>query len=374
RGNGLGNRLDTLARLEHLACHLRDGTAQFSRTERRLIERLTGSLSDQPLNLDQLVQPFDTGQDGQSLLLGYIAQRLQLVAEPPGLVDVLAQIDLPELIPQLPGPVVQAADDAKQVVGELSQPPSRLRVDDATGLQSADDGFDEPGQETRVRLGKGCARQTTNGRRDVARLEPGRTQELQHRGRTTAQHVPWNDRFATMDDAGDLIRGAPTGPWRAGLESRQAEDTPDVARPVDVKWMRLWRRIVLAEVFNEHRLHLGFQLGECPLADLGELPLELVPIPRHRYRRCSAIILFAALDELKGIDQRLKPSLVDLPSESVPRIVKLGRAIWDTRRRTALGDVNRIEDALQPLDAEHVLDSQPHRHVDGRGAFNVTGQ
>src|SRR5690606_32010880 len=121
----------------------------------------------------------------------------------------------------------------------------------------------------------------------------------------------------------------------------------DVARPVDVKRMRLWRRIELAQVADKRCLNFGRQLCECPLADLGELPLELVPIPRHRYRRCSAIILFAALDELKGIDQRLKPSLVDLPSESVPRIVKLGRAIWDTRRRTALGDVNRIEDALQ---------------------------
>src|SRR5690606_14551977 len=122
-----------------------------------LVKRLTGSLSNQPLNLDQLVQPLDAIQDGPSLLLGYIAQRLQLVAEPAGLVDVLTQIDLPELIPQLLGPVVQAADDAKQVVGELSQPPSRLRVDDAPGLQAADDGLDEPGQENRVGVGGGCA-------------------------------------------------------------------------------------------------------------------------------------------------------------------------------------------------------------------------
>src|SRR5690606_31092418 len=176
----------------------------------------------------------------------------------------------------------------------------------------------------------------TNGRRDVARLEPRRAQELQHRGRPAAQHVPWDDRLSTVDDAGDFIGRSPTGPWRAGLVPRQAENAPDVARPVNVKRVCLWRRIELAEVANEHRLHLGRQLGECPLANLGELPLELVPIPRHRYRRCSAIILFAALDELKGIDQRLKPSLVDLPSESVPRIVKLGRAIRYTRRRTTL--------------------------------------
>src|SRR5690606_24668548 len=128
-----------------------------------------------------------------------------------------------------------------------------------------------------------------------------------HRGRPAAQHVPWDDRLSTVDDAGDFIGRSPTGPWRAGLESRQAEDTPDVARPVDVKRMRLWRRIKLAEVANEHRLHLGRQLCECPLADFGKLPLELVPIPRYRCRRCSAVILFAALDELKDIDQRLKP-------------------------------------------------------------------
>src|SRR5690606_40865018 len=124
-----------------------------------LVKRLTGSLSDQPLNLDQLVQPLDAIQDGQSLLLGYIAQRIQLLAEPPGLVDVLAQIDLPELIPQLLGPVVQAADDAKQVVGEFSQTPSRLRVDDAPGLQSADDGLSETGQDTSLMLVKVSASQ-----------------------------------------------------------------------------------------------------------------------------------------------------------------------------------------------------------------------
>src|SRR5690606_29930881 len=121
---------------------------------------------------DQLVQPLDTGQDGQSLLLGYIAQRLQLVAEPPGLVDVLAQIDLPELFPQLHGPVVQAADDAQQVVGELSQTPSRLRVDDTPRLQPADDGLDKSGDEPGVRLGESCTRQAAKVRRDVTCLEP----------------------------------------------------------------------------------------------------------------------------------------------------------------------------------------------------------
>src|SRR5690606_36121688 len=129
-------------------------------------------------------------------------QRLQLVAEPPGLVDVLAQIDLPELFPQLHGPVVQATDDTKQVVGELSQTPSRLRVDDAPGLQPADDGLDEPGNEPGVRLGKGCARKAAKVRRDVALLEPGRAQELQHRPRALPQHIPWNDRLSTVDDAG----------------------------------------------------------------------------------------------------------------------------------------------------------------------------
>src|SRR5690606_21072494 len=223
----------------------------------------------------------DAGQDGQSLLLGYIAQRIQLITEPPGLVEVLAQVNLAELVPQLHGPVVQATDDIQQVVGELSQTPSRLRVDDATGLQSADDGLDEPSQETRVGLGKGCARQAAKVRRDVARLEPGRTQELQHRGRPAAQHVPWDDRLSTVDDAGDLIGRPPTGPWRAELESRQAEDTPDVARPVYVKRMRLWRRIELAEVFNEHRLHLGYELGECPLANLGEFSPKRVPVMQH---------------------------------------------------------------------------------------------
>src|SRR5690606_6307327 len=138
------------------------------------VKRLAGNLSDQPLNLDQLVQPLDAGQDGQSLLLGYIAQRLELVAEPPGLVDVLAQVNLAQLVPQLLSPVVQAADDAKQVVCELSQPPSRLRVDDAPGLQSADDRLDEPGDEPGVRLGKSCASQAAKVRRDVTRLEPGR--------------------------------------------------------------------------------------------------------------------------------------------------------------------------------------------------------
>src|SRR5690606_36173475 len=211
-----------------------------------LVKRLAGSLRDQPFNLDQLVQPLDAIQNGQSLQLGYIAQRLQLVAEPASLIDVLAQIDLPELIPQLLGPVVQTADDAKQVVGELSQPSSRLRVDDAPGLQASDDGLDEPGQETRVGLGKGCARQAAKGLRDVARLEPGRAQDRQHPARRTAQHVPRDNSRAAMDDAGDLIGRPPTGPWRSGLESRQAEDTPDVARPIDVKRMCLWRRIELA--------------------------------------------------------------------------------------------------------------------------------
>src|SRR5690606_29131097 len=144
-----------------------------------------------------------------------------------------------ELVPQLLSPVVQAADDAQQVVGELSQTPSRLRVDDTPGLQSADNGLDEPGQETGVGLGKGCARQTTNGRRDVARLEPGRTQEFQHRGRPAAQHIPRNDSLAAMDDASDFIGRPPTSPWRTRLEPRQAEDTPDVARPVNVKRVRL---------------------------------------------------------------------------------------------------------------------------------------
>src|SRR5690606_30066463 len=204
--------------------------------------------------------------------------------------------------------------------------------------------------------------------------EPGRAQELQHRGRPAAQHVPRDNGLATVDDAGDFIGRPPTSPWRTRLEPRQAEDTPDVARPVNVKRVRLWRRIELAQVADKRCLNFGRQLCKRPIRHFRKLPLELVPIPCHRCCRCSAVILFAALDELKDIDQRLKPLLVDLPSESVPRIVKLGRTIRDTRRRTALGDVNRIEDALQPLDAEHVLDSQPHRHVDGRGTFNVTGQ
>src|SRR5690606_25311168 len=103
---------------------------QLLSPERRLIERLSRRLGHQPLDCDELVQPLDAGQDSQSLLLGYIAQRLQLVAEPPGLVEVLAQVNLAELVPQLLSPVVQAADDAQQVVGERSQTPSRLRVDD----------------------------------------------------------------------------------------------------------------------------------------------------------------------------------------------------------------------------------------------------
>src|SRR5690606_14476892 len=131
---------------------------------------------------------------------------------PPSMVDVLAQIYLPALNHQLHGPVVQAADDAEQVVGELSQTPSRLRVDDAPRLQAADDGLDEPGQETRVEVGRGCARQAAKGLWDVARLEPGRAQELQHRGRPAAQHVPRDNGLATVDDAGDLVRGAPAGP------------------------------------------------------------------------------------------------------------------------------------------------------------------
>src|SRR5690606_32252079 len=224
RSDGRGHRLDALARLEHLACHLRDGTAQFSRTERRLIERLSRRLGHQPLDFYEFIQPLDAIRDGRSLLLGYIAQRLQLVAEPAGLVDVLTQIDLPELIPQLLGPVVQAADDAKQVVGELSQPPSRLRVDDAPGLQAADDGLDELGDEPRVRFGKHSPAEAAKVRRDVARLEPGRAQELQHRGRPATQHVPRDNGLATVNDAGDLVRGAPAGPGGAGLESRQAED------------------------------------------------------------------------------------------------------------------------------------------------------
>src|SRR5690606_5011927 len=148
-----------LPSLKHGAGSLYDGPGQLLRPERRLVERLTSGPGNHPLNLDQLVQPLNAIQDGLSLLLGYIAKRLQLVAEPPGLVDVLAQIDLPELIPQLLGPVVQAADDAKQVVGELPQTPSRLRVDDAPGLQAAVDALGEPGRGPRVWHGDGGAGQ-----------------------------------------------------------------------------------------------------------------------------------------------------------------------------------------------------------------------
>src|SRR5690606_4515367 len=44
-----------------------------------------------------------------------------------------------------------------------------------------------------------------------------RAQELQYRGRPAAQHVPRNNGLATVDDAGNLVRGAPASPWSAGL-------------------------------------------------------------------------------------------------------------------------------------------------------------
>src|SRR5690606_17340686 len=100
--------------------------------------------------------------------------------------------------------------------------------------------------ETRVRLGKGCASQATKGRRDVAGLKPGRTEELQHRGGTTAQHVPRDNGLATVDDACNLVRGAPAGPGGAGLVARQPQATKNIGHPVDVTRMRLWRRIELA--------------------------------------------------------------------------------------------------------------------------------
>src|SRR5690606_27866286 len=107
-------------------------------------------------------------------------------------------------------------------------------------------------------------------------LEPWRAQELQHRGRPAAQHVPRDDSLAAMDDAGDLIGRPPTGPWRAGLESGQSEDASDIARPVDVKFVRARRRVELAQVADKRCLNFRRQLCKCPARHLGELPLELV--------------------------------------------------------------------------------------------------
>src|SRR5690606_30912617 len=123
-----------------------------------------------------------------------------------------------------------------------SQPLSRLRVDDAPGLQTADDGLDEPGDEPRVRFSKHSPAVAAKSRRDVAALEPWYTQELKHRSGSLPQHIPWNDRLSTVDNTGHLIRWAPAGPGRPILETGQAEESPDVARPVDIELVRARRR------------------------------------------------------------------------------------------------------------------------------------
>src|SRR5690606_6828107 len=41
--------------------------------------------------------------------------------------------------------------------------------------------------------------------------------------RTTAQHVPRDNGFATVDDAGDLIKRSPSRPGRAALVLRRAQ-------------------------------------------------------------------------------------------------------------------------------------------------------
>src|SRR5690606_29603176 len=138
-------------------------------------------LGHQPLDFDELVQPLDAIQDGQSLLLGYIAQRLQLVAEPAGLRDVFTQIELAELVPKFLGPVVETPDNSCEVPKQLPEPAGRLRVDDAPRLQAADDGLDEPGDEPRVRFGKHSPAEAAERRRDVTALEPWHAQELKNR-------------------------------------------------------------------------------------------------------------------------------------------------------------------------------------------------
>src|SRR5690606_2600605 len=52
-----------------------------------------------------------------------------------------------------------------------------------------------------------------------------------HRGRTTAQHIPRDNGLATVDDACNLVRGAPTGPGGAGLVAWQPQATGNIGQP-----------------------------------------------------------------------------------------------------------------------------------------------
>src|SRR5690606_15900796 len=60
---------------------------------------------------------------------------------------------------------------------------------------------------------------------------PRRAQELQHRGRPAAQHIPRENGLATVDDACNLVRWAPAGPGGAGLVARQPQATRNIGPP-----------------------------------------------------------------------------------------------------------------------------------------------
>src|SRR5690606_492001 len=74
-------------------------------------------------------------------------------------------------------------------------------------------------QFTRLRLHRGDPERYAQ----LPFLEPGRAQELQHRSRPAAQHVPRDDSLATVDDAGNLIKRSPSRPGRAALVLRRAQ-------------------------------------------------------------------------------------------------------------------------------------------------------
>src|SRR5690606_39136245 len=56
-----------------------------------------------------------------------------------------------------------------------------------------------------------------------SRLKSGSAKKLKHRAWAPAKHIPGNDSLATVDDAGDLIRGTPTGPRSSVLVPRRTK-------------------------------------------------------------------------------------------------------------------------------------------------------
>src|SRR5690606_27228661 len=162
-------------------------------------------------DLHEVVKTLNTSPSSQHHLKRDVAQLVELLLETTDLRQRLLKtiIDLPERIPQLFGAIIQTTDNIEQITKEVPKPSSRIGIDDPSRLQTRDDRLDHAGDCTRSKarmLRPHSIRDTDQSRtRHAAPLKARGPEEFEHRCRPSPQHIPRDDGFPAMDDAGDLI-------------------------------------------------------------------------------------------------------------------------------------------------------------------------